>query len=703
MRRRLSLACALAMVVLMVVGATPAAGARTATDRITGTITLEGCTLRPAELTLRAQDLGGGSPASRNESDPDPRAGRLARLSTTGDPHTLRFVIPELEPGRTYFLAIRDVASTAGVEFGRCGRLFWKGPFGGLAVAGDAPVAITGYAARTQLEVFRPETDSWVGADAIDFADPVDAVRTLRWRSNILTATGGELQVSLEPFAVVGPDGTSCDEPADGIIHRQSVPAGRGSWVTIEDVDFGRILGTGRVVGRDDEIPVDPEPDGTIVSDAQRLAVSMGAPLWLRVVPMRSSGAACNARTDGVSGWVNVAKVVKEILDNVEEDPTLAFGNPHAYDAPFFDPKGQPKGNAYSYVVVKPHTLPTLAQYLNPNYKDPLGKKVVQLGIFPFSTAATPSVLQPGDYFWIKPGNAGWWDDLSDAVSSLVTGVIDGIGFLVDSAAKAYASIKAAVLKVITAVVLFVPGVQAACDLAPAGTCEAAIKYGLETAMASAGLPPSLPNWSQVKQGAVDYAAAEIASQAGVPQEVVDQAIVLAQKGLDDIEAGQGGSGAAYNWVQPYFGFDPAVMYVTLQKAGGDLPDNLVLGHGQPGGLYAPDFARIPTHWLGAGDTLRVPMVLQPDLSDVPPPVCTIIYNQQIPCSTSQKAIYFRDAFKARLTSTTCLPLNTSTKSLIQGWFPVTPTSDLAITSVVSVKPAIDVTWGGKFFTNCGG
>jgi len=702
MRRRLNQALTAAMVAVILGGAAPAVAATRVNDRITGTITLEGCTLGPAELVLRAQDLGGGAPNSRDEVDPTARAGRLARLSTTADPHVLRFVIADLAPGQTYYLAIRDVASAAGFDFGRCGRLFWKGPFGGFAVAGDAPVSITGFAARTQLEVFRQATDSWVGADAVDFTDGLDSVRTLRWRSNILDAIGGELQVSLEPFEVVGPDGTSCDEPPGGIIYRKAVATGRGGWATIEDVDFGQMLGSGRVIGAGDGAAIDPAPDGPRVTDAQRLAVSMGAPLWLRVVPMRSSGRACNARNDGVMGWANIAKVAKAVVDNVEEEPTLTFGNPSSYEAPFFDPKGQLKGSAYSYVVVKPHTLPTLAQYLNLNYIDPLGKKVVGIGIFPFSTTTTPSILAPGDYFWIKPGDGGWWDDLSDAVGSLVTGVIDGIGFLVDSAAKAYASIKAAVLKVITAVVLFVPGVQAACNLAPAGTCEAAIKYGLETAMASAGLPPSLPNWSQVKQGAVDYAAAEIASQAGVPQEVVDQAIVLAQKGIDDIEAGQGGSGAGYNWVEPYFGFDPAVMYIALHKTGGDLPDNLVLTRGQPGGVYLPDIAHIPSHWLGDGSTLRVPMVLQPDVSDVPPPVCKNLFNLPIPCTTAQKAIYFREKFKARLKTETCVALNVSTKALVLGFFPVSPASNLAISSLVTVKPNADATWGGKFFTNCG-
>jgi len=697
MRRRLNRAFALAMVGLIVGGAVPAVAATRVSDRIAGTITLEGCSLSPAELVLRAQDLGGGAPGSRLDVAPDPRAGRLALLTTTADPHVLRFVISGLVPGQTYQLAIRDVASAFGVAFGRCGRLFWKGPFGGLAVAGAPPVSITGYAARTQLEIFRPDTDSWVGAAAIDFTDPDGAVRTLRWRSNILDAISGELQVSLEPFDVVGPDGTSCDPPAaGGIVYRQTVNVGRGAWATIPNVDFGAILGPGTGIdpGGDGGL-VDPGYDGSRLTDAQRQALAMGAPLWLRVVPSRSSGPACNARTDGVMGWINLAKVANAVLENEEVDPTLQFGDPHNYDAPFFDPKGQPKGDAYSYVVVKPHPLPTLAQYFDLNYKDPLGKKVVGIGIFPYGT-----VLQPGDYFWINPGNGGWWDDLSDAVGSLVTGVIDGIGFLVDSAAKMYASIKAAVLKVITAVIMFVPGVSTACAALPAGTCDAAIKYGLEAAMASAGLPPTLPNWKQVKQGAVDYAAAEIASQTGVPPEVVDEAVALAQKGLDDIEAGQGGAEAAYNWVEPYFGFDPAVMYVTLHKTAGDLPDNLTLARGQPGNLFTPDSAHIPSHWLG--ETLRIPMVLQPDLSDVPPLVCTALFNQPIPCTTAQKAIYFRDKFKARLNTETCVNLNASTRLLLFGWLPVTPAAGLAISSVVTVQPKVDATWGGKYFTNCG-
>ena len=75
----------------------------------------------------------------------------------------------------------------------------------------------------------------------------------------------------------------------------------------------------------------------------------------------------------------------------------------------------------------------------------------------------------------------------------------------------------------------------------------------------------------------------------------------------------------------------------------------------------------------------------------------------QIPCSTSQQAIYFRDRFKARLAAETWVQLNTSTKLMLFGWLPVTPAPELAISSLVMVQPSLDATWGGKFNTNCGG
>ena len=113
--------------------------------------------------------------------------------------------------------------------------------------------------------------------------------------------------------------------------------------------------------------------------------------------------------------------------------------------------------------------------------------------------------------------------------------------------------------------------------------------------------------------------------------------------------------------------------------------------------------AHIPTHWLGTGEPLRVPIVLQPDPSDVPPPVCRALFNQQIPCSTSQKAICFRDRFKARFATETCVQLNTSTKLMLFGWLPVTPAPELGLSSLVTVQPSLDATWGGKLYTNCGG
>ncbi|MBK9241732.1 MAG: hypothetical protein IPL75_16120 [Acidobacteria bacterium] len=64
-----------------------------------------------------------------------------------------------------------------------------------------------------------------------------------------------------------------------------------------------------------------------------------------------------------------------------------------------------------------------------------------------------------------------------------------------------------------------IPGVNC-----PPTPCQAALEMGLEVALATMGVPPSIPNFDQLMDQGFDYAAAQLASQVGVPSVIADVA-----------------------------------------------------------------------------------------------------------------------------------------------------------------------------------
>ncbi len=699
-----------ALVAVLAAGVAPVgASSRLSADRITGTIHVNGCVLGPRDLTLRAQYLRSGLLTADDDVDsarPKPRNGVTAVLRATRDPHVLEFTIDELQAGELYHLAIRDKETADGVEFGECGELFWRGPFEGLAQAGGPPVLIEGFAARTQLEILRPFADEWQGSDHLDLSLQAWSLRSFRWRTSLPAVQAGELQISTEAFPVVGADGSSCAEPDDGIVYRQVVDTAESEWLQFPQVDLAAALAPPRDAPTDDRIVAAEAGAVTPMTTATYASLLAGAPIWVRVVPMRESGPACDPEEDGVHGWVNLAKIVSELLDELPdppEPPSLTLGPQHRYDAPFFDPKGRPKGDQYSFVVTQPHQLPSKKQAFNIfNLTDPIGAMLVR-----DHTSLASTWMYPGNYIVIDPGEPSWWDDLTDSIGSLVTGAIDAIGFLVDKVSKAYAEIKQAAIAVALDVTLAIPIVKDACNAVGTENCRKAIEAGVDAGLASVGMPPSLPNWNELQHAGADYLAAEIASQAGVPQAVVDEAVDLGQDAMDRLSANRGGKGEAFKWLAPYYGFDPAVAYVSLHKEGGDLPPLLSLQIAESD-LFLGQTVFLPTHWSG---DLTVPIVLDPNVQDIAPPACvypTITGPKEYPCSESQTARHFRNHYKTKLLATTCTKLTAMTAQYafsgvaVPPIKKVPPPGDLQVSMFTILdEPTQNDTWSGKFYGVC--
>jgi hypothetical protein len=663
-------------------------------ERITGVVRVNGCVLEPDDIVLRAQAFGGGAPGLEDVA-PDPSEGQFATLESTADPHELAFTIRHLTPHGTYRLAIRPAAVLLGGAPGECNKLFWKGPFEGLAVAGGSPVVIEGFAARTTVEILRPGENKYVGADRVDLTSPDSAVRHFRWRTNLSDITGAELQIATDPFPIVTADGNACAEPASGIAARRVLRSAGTDWQSISGVD---LLAALRPPVPIPAIAASAQPP-TLRELAYRAALR-GAPLYVRVVPLRDDQPACDVQTDGVPGWVLLANVITLEGSAEPMNPQITAGDGQAYEPPFFDPHkpySHPFGDQYAYVVVKEHTLPTVSQLANPFSDDPLGRKLVLLGIFPPGATLYPD----GTYFWIDPGEGSWWDDLTDSIGDLVTGAIDAIGFMVNKLAAVWQQVKTAVRDVIVDAIDAIPGLECSDEPPSPGvpSCSQLVEYGMDAALASAGIPPNLPNWDELKQMGIDYAAAEVASQTGLPPAITEYAAhQLSDEVVQRMDQNRGGKDPQYNWVEPYFGFDPADLFVTINKTEGDLPTNVVLALGKSE-LYERALVPVPAKFQG---TVRIPIVLPQNVEDVPPPTCYGPFGNVVPCSKAYQTRWYRNHFRDKVDNAGCVPFHAFTFSLagtFEDGLLLTPPANLQLELFAVVPPRDPISWNGAFFT----
>jgi hypothetical protein len=729
---------------------------------VIGTVELNGCRISPGQLHIEVTPLSVSLDASTLPNSRHDHS-RRAIVWRTANRNKFRFLIPGLERSKIHQLQIAAPPNP-------CGLVFWRGPFEGFVSPGDLNVRIEGIAATSEVEIFDAVADEWTGAATYSLAEAGTggASKNIRWRSTLVGATSGELQLATSAFPKSGEFG-ACDEPASGIVVRADVPLDPNGWTDLGEFNFSSLFGQ-IFEPPDGEFPplvtataaeaVDSDtPDGntTPMTAGDELLATMGAPLYLRVIPKRGDNKACDLRADGVAGWAMVANDVG--LQQVDIPPTpppagpLEAGDGHYYRPPLIAQTASgeilPGYRQLAYTVSKSRKLPPgecngFGQAFFWRAIDPLGCLLIDMGKASGSTTIVPgATVEPGLRFYFNAasgssGGSGLLSGFTESFSNLVTGLYTAVSYGVDALANLYDDIKKVVADIALAG-LTIPPFNAACSAIQSGpvTCGAIIETGIAVGLASMGMPPSLPNFDELQDQGIEYLAAQIQSQTGIPNVVAEQALQIAKDAVVDMAAKSGGSDPAYNWVSPWLGVDPAYVEMVVRKNTSDpSPNNLLLVR-KATDLYEGAPVVIPSVFPASGE-LRIPMLLRPNSAGITNPVCRIdpyeyscspgflatkptcllgriltgtggqVEYTEYDCKTiggafSPPNIYFRDEwFRQRYQPATCTSLSFVTKQS-SGLGPVPPPPGYAFWIHAGLNPKLPHNWSGAFSFDCFG
>jgi len=595
---------------------------------VVGDLLVEGCTPPPGEILVTATESK-ATLATAQTQLPEPPSVRALVLPTQ-NPHHYAVVFPLLKSHVVYTVS-------AAMPTTHCPKVAWQGPHGGLLVAGDTALHVTGYAMRTQTEMLATRgpnhTPTWVGVDAIDLDAAGGAVRDFRWRTDVPGAVAGRVELSTERFPVeVG--GQQQDPP---LLASWTVPLSQQGWSTVPAVDFAAPFATP---------PCDAQqnPNGCATqltpSGILNRAVHAGAPIFARVVPIDANGARLGGNTAfGIASTLQVAhtRLAVDMPPPPPPEPALLF------DGLFYHPPDPERADRYNqgcYKVNTEHTLP--ASLFVPG--DPWGTRIAADGARPWG-----ATLPVGEW-WCFSHSSGTLDDIVDSIS----GLVDAVGDLVNEISKLYEDIKKGVVSAVASAIDHIGIVN--CEDA----CQAALMAGLDAALASVGLPPSLPNFDELADRGLDYLAEVAAEESGVPPYVIDEARTLAARAIQEMKSKNHLPEAP--WLTPDDGFRPGDLQTFLRRSAtstDQLPGVLRFDSGST--FHGTDVF-VPSN-LPTDDGVLITVQLLPDFSGIEAPPCT---TQRVPtglytsttittCPTAaEKQLYYERQWYARTLATPC-------------------------------------------------
>jgi len=143
-------------------------------------------------------------------------------------------------------------------------------------------------------------------------------------------------------------------------------------------------------------------------------------------------------------------------------------------------------------------------------------------------------------------GEKAWYEQLWDGLKS-------GLSWV----SKAYSDLKSAVVDVVGSV---------AC--AGDSTCKEALSAGLDIGLTALGIPPTIPDFSQLSDQGLGYLASEISSQVGCPDAVCTSLIKdNLKKAIDQSGAGGIGGGCMDTNAAHDMGIEPVCLVPASAKA----------------------------------------------------------------------------------------------------------------------------------------
>jgi hypothetical protein len=568
---------------------------------LAGVIELHGCSVRPADVELTARSL----PATDSETGQSFLAApETHRAIVRHAGNRLSFQFRALAKGLPYEIEPPVLAGDTD-----CTKVLWRTDTRGIVIAERRRrVHIEGFAIRSRIEVLSVrqgrETDQWVGADALDFDDASAAIRRFRWTPNVRGAVAGRLQVSMRPFPTPGRGYDPCATPP--LVYARDFPAERTGATEIAEVDFSRILRDTRAVAANDSEPTLP------LTPAERVKLEAGAPLYVRVAPLAASGRLlCTADRAGVTPMTILAKIPLDKFVVPGSEPSLALAGAR-YDPPIVH--SWPSGGQVCYRTTKPHLIsPCDTDYMNQN---PFCSTPVDAwGGWLHSFGVPYGWVSPGlpFCFYTSSGGSGWFGDFIESIGSVVTGFVDTVAALVNQASYLWEKLQDLAVE---AVAQTINSLGIPCD----ATCRQGLELGLEVGLASMGIPPSLPNFDQLVDQGIDYAAAMAAEQAGVPYPLNDlatgKAKELVKKAAAAMKANDSVPGLP-DWVGYDIGLEPAVLTLRVFGNQPELPVTPFLFLA-PSDVYLGASLALPRKMPPAASPLTIPLTLPINVEGLP-------------------------------------------------------------------------------------
>ncbi|MBK9656169.1 MAG: hypothetical protein IPO66_12165 [Rhodanobacteraceae bacterium] len=211
-------------------------------------------------------------------------------------------------------------------------------------------------------------------------------------------------------------------------------------------------------------------------------------------------------------------------------------------------------------------------------------------GMFGMPGLLTPGMLVDA----CAPDDDGFLDDLGDAIS----GFFGALGDLVDAVGAAYEWAKSQAVALAAAAIDQL-GLPCPC---PIGSCEVCLTAALDYGLASLGIPPTLPSFDELVDEGVDYIAATVAAETGLP---AAEAMEVARELAKASDSGSApGAGAALWRPLPQHLYAP--LLVKLRVNSSRWPVNLVIEDSS--GRYQRALVPVPA----LAQTIVVPVALQP-------------------------------------------------------------------------------------------